>query len=181
LTNTVTFAYQTCNINSVTTTAILCNLPTLTAGQWYPIVKDTKGEIPRIDGLDRIRVPLIVDSVSPSSLINNHGGKTLSISGANFPTSLGSDSVSTFTITFEDDSTCNIISTSSNLIQCVVQGYSGDISGPVNLIITVNTETNDDLEVSFVAPSIVVTSIVPAVASPVLPGKITFSLSNDFD
>ena len=178
----MTFAYQTCYISSITTTTIACNLPTLTAGKWYPIVKDTKGEIPRIDGLEKVKVHLIVDSVSPSSLINNQGGKTLSISGANFPTSLGADNVDVFTITFGDDSsTCNIISTSSNLIQCIVQGYSGDISGPVKLTITVNTESNDKLQVSFVAPSIVVTSIVPAVASPVLPGKITFSLSNDFD
>ena len=49
------------------------------------------------------------------------------------------------------------------------------------MCITVNNFTDCSLTVTFVPPVIVVTSISPRVASPVLPAKIIFYLYGDYD
>lgn len=138
-----------------------------------PVMTDIYGIVP-VTASTLLNVPLIVNGLSPSS-VNPFGGNTVTITGQNFPGTM--DDAAPFTVTFANGSPCTILSTSYTSITCLTGPYSPSAASSV-MSLQVNTETDTSQSVSLGAQNPVITSIEPALASPVLKAPLTLQVNN---
>lgn len=122
----VHFGGSTCLDNTpssaFSTTSITCTLKNAPrAGDHKAEVRDPKGLIPIDSAVADIKIPLVVDSVTPD-LANALGGDTLTITGSGFPVSIKYVEVK---LTHADGvSSCVVKETSETEITCEVQKMS---------------------------------------------------------
>ena len=72
------------------------------AGDHKAEIRDPKGLLPYASGVTDITIPLVVSSISPTS-VNPLGGDILTITGTGFPID-----TSDVTVAFDDKSICTI-------------------------------------------------------------------------
>ena len=100
----VRFANSECSEVTASATEITCTLNfSAAAGSWSVRVSDANGLTPLATDVTLIDVGLTVDSVAPSTGLNQLGGDILTLTGTGF------DIVtSTSTVVFSDGTVCNV-------------------------------------------------------------------------
>ena len=104
----VEFAGTECDTTTIVSdgSSVTCDLLfNPAAGDWSVSILDDKGVSLIAVETTAISVPLQVDSVSPSSDLNQNGGDTLTFAGLGFP--LNTNDI---TVTFSDGTSCTVTS-----------------------------------------------------------------------
>ena len=103
-------------------------------------MRDESGLVPIDASVAKINVGLSVTSISPSTGLNQLGGDILTISGTGFDTAADNTQV-----TFSDGTSCEIVSTMSTSLECVVSGFDSatlNTSTPYTVTVSVNSVTD---------------------------------------
>ena len=137
----VGLANSQCGTVTATSGQITCTLTTpAAAGSWDVKVTDASGLIPVDASVAKINVGLTVTSISPSTDLNQLGGDILTLEGTGF------DSITDNTqIAFSDGTTCDVISTTSSSLECMVSGFDAtaiNSSTPYTVSLSVNSVTD---------------------------------------
>jgi hypothetical protein len=188
---TVTFGGVTCASSpapTYTVTQIQCTLANAPrAGSIKVEIRTDQGLIPVASGVTAVSIPLVVSSVSPTT-INPMGGNTLTITGTGFPID------KTFvSVALSDGAKCAVISTTETQIQCKFDKTTATSTSSVTVTIqnfdyyslrrelqTLVPTTNSSQTVSLVAgPK--VTAIDKPNVSPVLKQTLTFTVTGYSD
>jgi len=175
-------------------TTIACTLASpLYGGSWSPHVKDAKGLVPLVAGFVPHVVTPTVDSISPETGLNPAGGNIITITGTGFPSGVVATSI--LALTFENGNACEMATSTTTEITCITTGFSPESRrmltttfNPVAFIIKFMTDAKLSLEftkfefnVTPEAQTKIVTSITPAIASPILYKTLELQLGAGYD
>lgn len=171
----VKIANSKCVTVTATATEITCTLDVpAAAGSWNVEVTSTNGLIPLASGVAKIRVLLTVQSVTPSSNLNQLGGDELTFTGSGF------DMVTENTqVKFSDGTACVVKSTSSTSLKCLVSGFLSsaiDTVNPYTVNVTVNGELDRTQSVMLKSTKQSGLAVAPNSVSPVLSTELTVTL-----
>jgi hypothetical protein len=191
---TVSFGGVTCATSPAPTfsaSQIQCTLAANpSAGSHKAEIRVDKGLLPYQSGVPDITIALEATSVSPTS-VNPLGGAVITITGSGFPRK--KDLIS---VTFSDDSICEILTLSETQITCRVVRFSDMSSTPRSVVITVQNiryiqqrrelysvvpTTNNQLSLTPLSNIPKVVSIDKTNVSPVLKQTLTFVLNSDYN
>lgn len=148
------------------------------AGSWDVRVTDASGLIPVDSTVPKINVGLTVTSISPSTDLNQLGGDVLTLAGEGFDTITDNTQ-----ITFSDGTGCDITSTSSGSIECIVSGFNTatiNSSTPYTATVSVNSVTDSTQSVMILSTKQSGVSVSPTSVSPVLNSILTVTLESTY-
>ena len=139
---------------------------------------DANGLTPLAADLVAIDVPLVVDSVTPYTDLNQLGGDILTITGSGF------DVVTTSTeISFNDNTKCNLLTSSATEITCEVDGFATatlDTETPYTMTVSLNGSEDSSQTVTLLNTKQSGTTISPTSVSPVLAVELTVTLESTY-
>ena len=145
------------------------------AGSWAPVVTLSSG-YPTLSASTVVQ-SLTVTSVSPNTNVNPNGGTKLTIVGTNFPASL--DDGNTVSVTFEDNTVCDILSSTSTTLICETNKFTST-SATVAVIVRVNSQQDASVSIDVSSSPASITSISPQNASPVTKQLLTLQVGGGF-
>ena len=113
----IEFANVYCLYDTIvaTETQIDCTLNAMpAAGSWDVKLIDYRGLIPLDSAIVKLDVALVIDSISPDSLLNQLGGDILTLTGSGFD-----DGLSNTTIFFSDNTSCDAFDATPTTLKCI--------------------------------------------------------------
>lgn len=172
----VSFAGQSCLIESQTTEQIVCKIDSAPmAGTHVPQVSDSCGAFSVDEGVEEV-VTLVLSSVSPST-VSQYGSDLLTISGSAFGSSTMAVSVTLYKVgdtAMENPNVCSLLSVEPDTIKCYTSAFDSPQDGDqFDLHVVVNSETeqlSNAVQIGLKTSSVV--SISPTYVSPVLESEL---------
>ena len=138
-------------------------------------MSDSQGLIPVASSASNIVVIVGVVSLTPSTALNPFGGNILTLSGSAFPQSLTEGN--SISLTFSDNSKCEIVSISSTLIRCLTSKFNTAATTNPTLTVNVNGKTDSSRSVTVSSSPTTVTLLTPNSVSPVLKNLLTINVT----
>ena len=185
----VTLAKTDCVVSSNDGSQIVCALATpWVAGSWVPEVRDAAGLIPVSDAVAAHTVPLVVTGVAPDLDLNQAGGDILAITGEGFPSTLEGHDLK---FRFSDGTDCIPFETTATEVKCVTRPFAPETRRRLQIdqatlemllraiyALAAGGETESTTVPAWLDPTVYsVTTVTPAVASPILTTTITLMLN----
>jgi hypothetical protein len=121
----------------------------------------------------------VIDSVSPSTDLNQLGGDILVYSGTGFD----SLDISTSTVIFSDSTICIVLDATPTTLSCMVDGFNADTldtSVPYPTTVTVNGVENADISVEILDTKQSGQTVSPNSLNPVLAAVLTVNLESTY-
>lgn len=181
----VKLAHKDCTVVTNTATEITCTLSELPAGgNWFPKVRDEFGLVPVEATVLAFNVPMTFTGVTPSTW-NSAGGEILTLTGTNFPSTI--EDGNTISIVLGAAGTkCNVLTTTPTEITCITEALitAGTVRRNLQDVwaidVTVNEEETAAIDGLVEMRPVIVESITPASASPILLETLVIQFNNAY-